>query len=95
MYVFQLTVFKQFFLSLNLPYAIIRGEEFGLQVTVYNYLSSDQQVCSASILTTNPLVLCMDSPILGVYGIGQACSMFIAVLYVVALHSAVWQKTSQ
>ena len=41
---YQLVVFKPFFVSLNLPYAVIRGEEFGLQITIFNYLSSDLQV---------------------------------------------------
>jgi len=51
-FVFQLIVFKPFFLSLNLPYAVIRGEEFGLQITVFNYLSSELQVhrCSWYII---------------------------------------------
>jgi len=40
----QLVVFKQFFISLNLPYAIVRGEEFGLQITVFNYLFHELQV---------------------------------------------------
>jgi CD109 antigen len=34
----NLTVFKQFFLSPNLPYSVIRGEQFALQVTVFNYM---------------------------------------------------------
>jgi CD109 antigen len=31
-------VFKPFFVSVNLPYSVIRGEEFALQVTIFNYL---------------------------------------------------------
>uniref|UniRef100_A0A3B3CQX5 Alpha-2-macroglobulin bait region domain-containing protein n=1 Tax=Oryzias melastigma TaxID=30732 RepID=A0A3B3CQX5_ORYME len=36
----QLTVFQPFFLELTLPYSIIRGENFELKATVFNYLSS-------------------------------------------------------
>ncbi|KAL6471079.1 hypothetical protein MHYP_G00197290 [Metynnis hypsauchen] len=35
----QLRVFQPFFLELLLPYSIIRGEEFELKATVFNYLS--------------------------------------------------------
>ncbi|KAI4874838.1 hypothetical protein NFI96_025970 [Prochilodus magdalenae] len=35
----QLRVFQPFFLELSLPYSIIRGEEFELKATVFNYLS--------------------------------------------------------
>ncbi|XP_062873322.1 alpha-2-macroglobulin-like [Trichomycterus rosablanca] len=34
----QLTVFQPFFLELSLPYSIIRGENFELKATVFNYL---------------------------------------------------------
>ncbi|KAM9318181.1 alpha-2-macroglobulin [Pholidichthys leucotaenia] len=34
-----LTVFQPFFVSLTLPYSIIRGEVFTLKATVFNYLS--------------------------------------------------------
>ena len=30
-------VFQSFFVSLNLPYSVVRGEELALQVTVFNY----------------------------------------------------------
>ena len=40
----QTTVFKPFFVSLNLPYSVIRGEEFALQVNVFNYLKEDVNV---------------------------------------------------
>ena len=36
----QLTVFKPFFISLHLPYSIVRGEEFVLIVSVFNYLTT-------------------------------------------------------
>ncbi|XP_065187850.1 CD109 antigen-like [Sycon ciliatum] len=35
----QLTAFKPFFITLNLPYSVIRGEELSLQVNLFNYLS--------------------------------------------------------
>ncbi|XP_074542082.1 alpha-2-macroglobulin-like [Halichoeres trimaculatus] len=35
-----LTVFLPFFLELSLPYSTIRGEQFALKATVFNYLSS-------------------------------------------------------
>ncbi|CAG6007637.1 unnamed protein product [Menidia menidia] len=36
----NLTVFQPFFLELTLPYSIIRGENFELKATVFNYLTS-------------------------------------------------------
>ncbi|MEQ2190144.1 hypothetical protein GOODEAATRI_032751, partial [Goodea atripinnis] len=36
----KLTVFQPFFLELTLPYSIIRGENFELKATVFNYLTS-------------------------------------------------------
>uniref|UniRef100_A0A3B3CNC0 Alpha-2-macroglobulin bait region domain-containing protein n=1 Tax=Oryzias melastigma TaxID=30732 RepID=A0A3B3CNC0_ORYME len=36
----KFTVFQPFFLELTLPYSIIRGENFELKATVFNYLSS-------------------------------------------------------
>ena len=41
---FQTTVIKPFFVSLDLPYSVIRGEEFLLQATVFNYMEEDQDV---------------------------------------------------
>ncbi|XP_007575634.1 alpha-2-macroglobulin-like [Poecilia formosa] len=35
----KLTVFQPFFLELTLPYSIIRGENFELKATVFNYLT--------------------------------------------------------
>nr|UCK81477.1 CD109 antigen-like protein [Arenicola marina] len=40
----KLTVFKPFFITLNLPYSVIRGEEFGLQALVFNYLHEELEV---------------------------------------------------
>uniref|UniRef100_A0AAX7SSI6 CD109 molecule n=1 Tax=Astatotilapia calliptera TaxID=8154 RepID=A0AAX7SSI6_ASTCA len=39
-----LTVFQDFFLSLNLPAFIIRGEELLLEIILFNYLQEDQKV---------------------------------------------------
>ncbi len=47
---FQITVFKPFFVTLNLPYSIIRGEEFALQALVFNYLQDDMEVCQLKSL---------------------------------------------
>lgn len=35
----ELTAFQPFFVSLTLPYSVIRGEVFTLKATVFNYLS--------------------------------------------------------
>ncbi|XP_060947396.1 CD109 antigen [Limanda limanda] len=40
----ELTVFQDFFLSLNLPAFIIRGEEVLLEVVLFNYLLQDLEV---------------------------------------------------
>ena len=40
----QLTVFQPFFLTADLPYSAIRGEEFPVKVAVYNYLDQPQTV---------------------------------------------------
>ncbi|WP_298685567.1 alpha-2-macroglobulin family protein [uncultured Methanomethylovorans sp.] len=40
----QLKVFQDFFIDPDLPYAVIRGEQFPIQVQVYNYLDREQQV---------------------------------------------------
>ncbi|KAI3364614.1 hypothetical protein L3Q82_011402, partial [Scortum barcoo] len=40
----ELTVFQDFFLSLNLPACIIRGEELLLEVILFNYLPQDMEV---------------------------------------------------
>ncbi|ELU17640.1 hypothetical protein CAPTEDRAFT_26059, partial [Capitella teleta] len=39
-----MTTFTPFFVSMNLPYSVIRGEEFSLKCTVFNYLTTDQEV---------------------------------------------------
>lgn len=40
----QLTAFQPFFLSLNLPAYIIRGEELVLEVILFNYTPRDLEV---------------------------------------------------
>ncbi|XP_030577917.1 CD109 antigen [Archocentrus centrarchus] len=40
----ELTVFQDFFLSLNLPAFVIRGEELVLEIILFNYLQQDQKV---------------------------------------------------
>lgn len=40
----QLRVLQPFFLSVDLPYACIRGEEFPLRVALYNYTDSPQEL---------------------------------------------------
>jgi CD109 antigen len=40
----QLKVFQPFFVSVDLPYSAIRGEEFPVKVAVYNYLNEPQSV---------------------------------------------------
>lgn len=34
-----LTAFQPFFVSLTLPYSVVRGESFTLKATVFNYLT--------------------------------------------------------
>uniref|UniRef100_A0A3B4F0R3 CD109 molecule n=1 Tax=Pundamilia nyererei TaxID=303518 RepID=A0A3B4F0R3_9CICH len=52
----ELTVFQDFFLSLNLPAFIIRGEELLLEIILFNYLQEDQKHKQAgnSANVTNP-----------------------------------------
>ncbi|CEF64943.1 CD109 antigen [Strongyloides ratti] len=40
----KLKVFRPFFVRLNLPYSIKRGEQFALQVLVFNYMENEQDV---------------------------------------------------
>ncbi len=40
----DLTVFQNFFVDPDLPYSVTRGEEFPVQVQVYNYLDTEQAV---------------------------------------------------
>lgn len=57
----QLTAFKPFFVSLTLPYSVIRGEEFALTITVFNYLTNDMSVSS----TQYSWIACVPVSILG------------------------------
>ncbi len=40
----QLRAFQPFFLTIDLPYSAIRGEEFPVQIAIYNYLQEPQSV---------------------------------------------------
>ncbi|XP_010639505.1 CD109 antigen [Fukomys damarensis] len=40
----QLQAFQPFFIFLNLPYSVVRGEEFALEVTIFNYLKDATKV---------------------------------------------------
>lgn len=41
---FQLRVFRPFFIRLNLPYSVKRGEKFALQALIFNYLDNEEDV---------------------------------------------------
>lgn len=47
----QLQAFQPFFISLNLPYSVIRGEEFALEVIIFNYLTDATEVICSKFLT--------------------------------------------
>jgi CD109 antigen len=40
----QLVTFQPFFLTIDLPYSAIRGEEFPVKIAIYNYLDEPQSV---------------------------------------------------
>ncbi|XP_060581140.1 CD109 antigen-like isoform X3 [Ruditapes philippinarum] len=40
----KVEAFKPFFVSLNLPYSVVRGEQLALQANVFNYMSQDLDV---------------------------------------------------
>uniref|UniRef100_A0A8C4QUS9 CD109 molecule n=1 Tax=Eptatretus burgeri TaxID=7764 RepID=A0A8C4QUS9_EPTBU len=40
----EMVAFQPFFISLDLPYSIIRGEQFILKVTIFNHLKENKQV---------------------------------------------------
>ncbi|MFH1560444.1 MAG: alpha-2-macroglobulin family protein [Chloroflexota bacterium] len=40
----QIRVFQPFFLSADLPYSAVRGEEFPVKVSLYNYLEDEQEI---------------------------------------------------
>ena len=39
----EMRVFQPFFVSVDLPYSAVRGEEFPVKVALYNYLDTEQQ----------------------------------------------------
>ena len=39
----ELVVLQPFFLQLDLPYSAIRGEEFPVRISLYNYLDTTQE----------------------------------------------------
>ncbi|NWU94942.1 CD109 protein, partial [Upupa epops] len=59
----ELKAFQPFFIFLNLPYSVVRGEEFILEVNIFNYLKEDAEVmvildmsdAFEIILTTNEI----------------------------------------
>ena len=40
----QMEAFRSFFVSLNLPYSVVRGEQLALQANVFNYMTQDMNV---------------------------------------------------
>ena len=42
--ILQIEGFRPFFVSLNLPYSVVRGEELALQANVFNYMKQDMNV---------------------------------------------------
>lgn len=47
----KLNVFQPFFISLNLPYSIKRGEAVAIQIVVFNYMDAG---VSATVTLENP-----------------------------------------
>ena len=72
----SLTVFQPFFVSLTLPYSVIRGEELTVITTVFNYMSSCMtvsHVCPIHPLTVfSPAFLCFPHPPLLSQSLGGA-----------------------
>ncbi|XP_038079192.1 pregnancy zone protein-like isoform X3 [Patiria miniata] len=52
-----LRAFQPFFVSLTLPYSIIRGEEVGIKATVFNYLSDECMVIRISLIESDMFVV--------------------------------------
>ncbi|XP_041428294.1 complement C5 isoform X1 [Xenopus laevis] len=42
---FKVTAFKDFFIDVQLPYSIVRGEQIQIKVVVFNYRNSDAKGC--------------------------------------------------
>ena len=40
----QIEAFRPFFVSLNLLYSVVRGEQVALQANVFNYMAQDMDV---------------------------------------------------
>ncbi|XP_064610073.1 CD109 antigen-like [Liolophura sinensis] len=40
----KLQAFRPFFVSMNLPYSVVRGEQVALEAMVFNYMTTDMQV---------------------------------------------------
>uniref|UniRef100_A0AAQ6ILG4 Uncharacterized protein n=1 Tax=Anabas testudineus TaxID=64144 RepID=A0AAQ6ILG4_ANATE len=57
----NLTVFQPFFIELTLPYSIIRGEQFELKATIFNYLTS----CIMVTVTPEPSLQYTLTPLSG------------------------------
>ena len=56
----ELRVFQPFFIQVDLPYSAVRGEEFPVEVALYNYLDSPQQI-SVEIVDSDTFELLDDS----------------------------------
>jgi CD109 antigen len=48
----QLTVFQPFFIALNLPYSIKRGESVAIEASVFNYMTSDLADVTVTLRTS-------------------------------------------
>lgn len=46
----QVEAFRPFFVSLTLPYSVVRGEQLVLQANVFNYMQDDMNVRIKSII---------------------------------------------
>ena len=55
----QLEVFQPFFLSLDLPYSVVRGEEVAIKAVIFNYLNETQEVPSWFYLFLFVCLLCL------------------------------------
>lgn len=48
-FILQVTVFRPFFVKLNLPYAIIRSESLYVEVIVFNYMKKAVKVSASDL----------------------------------------------
>uniref|UniRef100_T1IYG2 TEP1-F n=1 Tax=Strigamia maritima TaxID=126957 RepID=T1IYG2_STRMM len=46
----RVTIFRPFFISLNLPYAVIRNEAIAIQAVIFNYMKETIEVCATVTL---------------------------------------------